>query len=60
MLSADLSDEAKAELARRMGLYDPIRLQREVHDAVAALMGLNGKRNLEGAGVLALAALHTD
>ena len=58
MLSGDLSDEAKAELARRMGLYDPVRLQREVHDAVAvaALMSLNGKRNLEGAEALALAA----
>jgi len=46
MLSTDLSDEVKAELARRMGLHDPVRLQREVHDAVAALMSLNGKRNL--------------
>ena len=45
-LSADLSDEIKAELARRMGLHDPVGLQREVHDAVAALMSLNGKRNL--------------
>jgi len=57
-LSADLSDEAKAELARRMGLHDPVRLQREVRDAVAALMELNGKGNLEGAE--ALAALHAD
>ena len=57
MLSTDLSDEAKAELARRMGLHDPVRLQREVHDAVAALMSLNGKRNLEGAEALALSAL---
>ena len=57
MLSTDLSDEAKAELARRMGLHDPVRLQREVHDAVAALMELNGKRNLEDTEALALSAL---
>jgi len=57
MLSTDLSDEVKAELARRMGLHDPVRLQREVHDAVAALMSLNGKRNLEDAEALALSAL---
>ena len=56
MLSTDLSDEIKTELARRMGLHDPVRLQREVHDAVAALMSLNGKRNLGGAEALALHA----
>ena len=55
-LSADLPDEVKAELARRMGLHDHVRLQREVHDAVAALMSLNGRRNLEGAEALALHA----
>ena len=40
-----------------MGLHDPVRLQREVHDAVAALMELNGKRNLEDTEALALSAL---
>ena len=42
--------------ARHMGLYDPAKLQREVHDAVTAMTALNGKRNLENAEALALDA----
>jgi hypothetical protein len=44
----DLSVEAKAELSRRFALYDPVRLQREVHKAVDALVSLNRAVNLEG------------
>ena len=57
LASADLSDGAKAELARRFEQYDPVRLQREVHDAVAALLSLNKSNELAGGQALALAAL---
>jgi hypothetical protein len=55
--SQDLTDEAKAELTRRFEQYDPVKLQQEVHDAVAALMKLSRKKELEGGQALALAAL---
>jgi len=41
MASEDVPGEVKAELARRLALYDPVALQWEVHYAVAALMRLN-------------------
>jgi hypothetical protein len=56
--SPDLCDEAKAELARRMKQYDPVKLQREVHNAVEALVSLNRAVNLEGGKALAVSALH--
>jgi len=40
MASEDVPEEVKAELGRRLALYDPVALQREVHDAVAALTKL--------------------
>jgi hypothetical protein len=48
MASPDLCDEAKAELAGRMKQYDPVKLQREAHNAVDALVSLNRAVNLEG------------
>ena len=58
LASADLGDEAKGELIRRHGLYDPAALQREVHDAVDALMSLKKIQKLEGVESLAVSALH--
>ena len=40
MASEDVPAEVKAELGRRLALYDLVALQREAHDAVAALTGL--------------------
>ena len=40
MACEDLSDEVKAELTRKFELYDPVKLQQKVHDAVAALMAI--------------------
>jgi hypothetical protein len=57
MVSQYLDDEVKAELKRRFEQYDPVKLQKEVHDAVDALMKHNRKKELEGAQALALAAL---
>jgi len=37
MASEDVPAEVKAELARRLALYDPVALQREVHDALTGL-----------------------
>jgi len=45
------------ELARRFALYDPVKLQREVHKAVDALASQNKAINLEGAKALAASAL---
>ena len=47
LASDDISDEAKAELTRRFELYNPVKLQQEVHNSVAALMSLNRTRELE-------------
>ena len=60
LLSADVSDQAKQELARRHGLYNPVVLQREVHDAVDALMSLKKAQKLEGVNSLANSALQTN
>ena len=58
MVSHNISDDAKAELAVRYMLYNPVALQQEVHDAVDALMSLKKTQKLEKAQALALAALH--
>jgi hypothetical protein len=58
LASEDLSGNAKAELTKRYGLYNPVTLQREVHNAVDALMSLKKSRKLEKAEALALSALH--
>jgi hypothetical protein len=58
MASPDLCGEAKAELTRRMKQYDPVKLQREVRNAVDALVSLNRAVNLEGGKALAVSALH--
>jgi hypothetical protein len=57
LASQDLSCEAKAELTRRFEQYDPVKLQQEVHDAVAALTKLNKTKELQGVQALAIAAL---
>jgi hypothetical protein len=57
LASPDLSNEAKVELTRRFEQYNPVKLQKEVHDAVAALMKLNRKKELLQVQALALAAL---
>ena len=57
LASPDLTVEAKKELAKRYKLYNPVRLQQEVHNAVDALMSLNRLRNLEEAEALANSAL---
>jgi hypothetical protein len=58
LASTDLSDEVKAELAKRYMLYNPVVLQREVHDAVNALMSLNKTQKLEWVKNIAVSALH--
>ena len=57
MLSSDLSGEVKADLARRYALYDPVKLQREVHKAVDALVSQNRAINLEGGETLTVPSL---
>jgi hypothetical protein len=57
LASPDLDEQAKLEMARRFALYDPVKLQQEVHDAVGALMSLNRKINLDGVESLAVSAL---
>ena len=57
LFSQDLSIELKAELTRRFELYDPVKLQHEVHDSVAALMALNSTKELEKVKSLAASAL---
>ena len=58
LASPDLCVEAKTELSRRFALYDPVKLQREVHNAVDALVSLNKAVNLEGGKSLAVSPLH--
>jgi len=58
LVSPDLSVGVKAELTRRFALYDPVKLQREVHNAVDALVSLNKAVNLEGGKSLAVSPLH--
>jgi len=55
--SPDLPDECKTELTRRYEKYNPIKLQQEVHDAVAILMEINSTKNSEGVKSLAASAL---
>ena len=55
--SPDLGDGVKGELVRRHGLYNPVALQREVHNAVAALMSLRKIQKLESVGSLVASAL---
>ena len=57
LASQDLSDEVKAELVRRYGLYNPVVLQREVHVAVNILMSLRRNPELEGVKSFASSAL---
>jgi hypothetical protein len=57
MVSPNVSDDAKAELAARYRLYNPVVLQQEVHDAVDALMSLKRTQKIEERKALALAAL---
>jgi hypothetical protein len=58
LASPDLSDEVKMKLAKQYKLYNPVRLQQEVHNAVDALMSLTrNARNLEGVESLAASAL---
>ena len=40
-------------MIRRHGLYNPVMLQQEVHDAVDALMSMKKTRELEGVESLA-------
>ena len=58
LASSDLCVEAKTELSLRAGQYDPVKLQREVHKAVDALVSLNRAVNLERGKALAVSALH--
>ena len=58
LASSDLCVEAKTELSLRAGQYDPVKLQREVHKAVDALVSLNRAVNLEGGKALAVSASH--
>jgi len=58
MISHNVSDDAKAELAARYRLHNPVVLQQEVHDAVDVLMSLKRTQKSEGSEALALAALH--
>ena len=57
LASADIFDLVKEELTRRYKHYNPVRLQREVHEAVDALMSLNRTQDIEGLKSLAASAL---
>jgi hypothetical protein len=57
MASSDLSADVKTELDRRFAMYDPVKLQVEVHKAVDALVSHNRAINLEGRKALAASAL---
>jgi hypothetical protein len=54
----DVSDEAKARLVKKSGIYNPVALQREVHDAVDVLTSLKRGSDLEEPLSLAALALH--
>jgi len=45
--SSDLSAEAKTDLDKRFAMYDPVKLQGEVHKAVDNLVSHNMAINLE-------------
>jgi len=57
MASDDISADVKTELTRRFDMYDPVKLQGEVHKAVDALVSMNRATNLEGGKALAASAL---
>ena len=57
LASAELSGQTKRDLLGRRGLYNPVELQQQVHDAVAALMALKKTRELEGVESLTATAL---
>jgi len=54
----DVSDEVKARLVKRSEIYNPVTLQREVHDAVDVLASLKRGSDLEEPVSLASLALH--
>ena len=58
MVSHNISDDVKAVLAAHYALHNPVVLQREVHNAVDALMSLTRNQKHVKAEALALAALH--
>jgi hypothetical protein len=58
LVSPDLSDDVKQELANRYKLLNPVKLQRDVREAVDALMSLHKAVDLEGGKALALSALY--
>jgi len=47
LASPDISDKVKSELSKCFEMYDPVKLQQEVHNAVDALVSINRVRNLE-------------
>jgi hypothetical protein len=53
-----VSDEAKARLVKRSGIYNPVVLQREVHDAVDVLTSLKRVSDLDEPVPLAALVLH--
>jgi hypothetical protein len=57
LASPDLCDECKKELTERYLLLNPVVLQREVHQAVDALMSLKNTEELEGVASPAASAL---
>jgi hypothetical protein len=48
--SPDLSDEVKAELKQRFSRYNPVLLQKQVHQAVNALMTVYERKSLRADG----------
>jgi len=57
LASAELSGQTKRDLLGRRGAYNPVELQQQAHNAVAALMALKKTKELEGTASLATAAL---
>jgi len=57
MASDDISADVKTELTRRFDMYNPVKLQGEVHKTVDALVSMNRATNLEGEKALAASAL---
>jgi hypothetical protein len=50
--SPDLSDEVKAELKRRFKRYNPVLLQKQVHQAINALMMVYERKSLRTKGLI--------
>jgi hypothetical protein len=59
MSSSDLSDKTKAGLMRVYKLYNPVKLQQDVHKALDVLMSLNRAINLEAGKTLNVSTLHS-